>query len=258
MVNVIIPTFNHGNYLPQAIDSVLSQSYQEIEVIVVDDGSTDNTRGIVEGYLKKYPNKIRYFYQKNAGQGNACNLGIQESRGEFVAFLDADDLWVREKLEKQLKEIREKNLDLCYSDAEYFGEGRLSGKKFSDLVEFFTGREVLKELIKNNFIVNSSVVLKRSLIETVGPQNERLKRARDYEYWLRTAILKFNFGFVNMVLVRFRVDSGYSSKNKRKTLLSLIYIYLKLLSDKEIYLQNLFGLVVRMILVNLKTLLFIK
>ena len=98
-VSVIIPTYNCDRFLPEAIDSVLMQTYQDYEIIVIDDGSTDQTCQVLEFYQ----NKIRYFYQENQGSAVARNLGIKQAQGEFIAFLDADDFWILpEKLAEQV------------------------------------------------------------------------------------------------------------------------------------------------------------
>ena len=101
-VSVIIPTYNRAEYLPDAIDSVLAQTFRDFEVIIIDDGSTDNTREIIEKYIKRYPQIIRPFYQMNSGASVARNKGIEEARGEYIAFLDSDDVWLSKKLERQV------------------------------------------------------------------------------------------------------------------------------------------------------------
>ena len=102
-ISVIIPTFNYGKYIERAIDSILTQTYQDFEIIVVDDGSTDNTKEIIRS---KKSDKIRYFYQENKGAPAARNKGIVESKGKYIAFLDADDEWLPTKLEKQVDKFQ--------------------------------------------------------------------------------------------------------------------------------------------------------
>jgi glycosyltransferase involved in cell wall biosynthesis len=101
-VSVIIPTFNRAQFVTEAIDSVLSQSYKDYEIIVVDDGSTDDTKGT----LKRYGEKIKYIYQKNSGVSAARNTGINEAKGVWVAFLDSDDEWIKNYLSVQVEQIR--------------------------------------------------------------------------------------------------------------------------------------------------------
>ncbi|QIT56556.1 glycosyltransferase family 2 protein [Aquisalimonas sp. 2447] len=103
LISIVTPTFNRAGYLPVAIDSVLAQTFPNLEYLIVDDGSTDNTSDVVNSYDDE---RIRYFRQENQGQSVARNVGIENSRGEFVCFLDSDDAWVPEKLQQQLEAFR--------------------------------------------------------------------------------------------------------------------------------------------------------
>lgn len=110
LVSCIIPVFNGERFLAEAIKSILGQTYRNVEVIVVDDGSTDDTPSIVAGF----GDSVTYIHQENAGPATARNRGIQEARGQFIAFLDADDVWREDKLEKQIARFRERP-ELAYS-----------------------------------------------------------------------------------------------------------------------------------------------
>ena len=98
LVTVVIPTYNYGHFVEQAVESALSQRYPNIEVIVVDDGSQDDTKA----RLEKYRGRIQYIYQRNQGLSAARNTGILKARGEYIAFLDADDIWIPEKISEQI------------------------------------------------------------------------------------------------------------------------------------------------------------
>jgi len=131
MISIIVPTYNRQNLIKDAIQSVVKQTYKDWELIIVDDGSTDNTKSIVSEYTKK-DSRIRYFYKKNGGQGSARNLGVLESKGEYVAFLDSDDEWLEDKLEKQISFLeKNKSASFCYTKSvsvfpngkrKYFGQ----------------------------------------------------------------------------------------------------------------------------------------
>lgn len=99
LISVVIPTYNRAHYVCEAIDSVLAQTYKNIEIIAVDDGSTDNTKDIIQ----QYSSRIKYIYQNNAGPSAARNNGIKQSNGDLIAFLDSDDIWLAEKLERQVE-----------------------------------------------------------------------------------------------------------------------------------------------------------
>lgn len=117
LVTCIVPVFNGESYLSETLDSLLAQSYHPIEIIVVDDGSTDGTPAIV----RRYGQQIRYLRQANAGAATARNLGLTAARGEFVAFLDADDLWHREKLDRQMVRFQARpELDYCLAHVQNF------------------------------------------------------------------------------------------------------------------------------------------
>jgi glycosyltransferase involved in cell wall biosynthesis len=255
-VSIIIPTYNQSQYLSEAIDSVLAQNYKDSEIIIVNDGSTDSTEKIIKHYQQKYPEKIKYFYKKNGGQASARNLGMKNAQGEHFAFLDADDLWLPEKLEKQINKLQESNADICYTDAEMFGNELVAGKRFSEIAEFHEGK-ILKELIKTNFIVNSSVLMKRLVFEKVGFQKKFLKRVEDYEYWLRVALNNFQLVFIGEPLVLYRVHEEHTTKKgSRKTYFYLAMIFGKLLFHFTVWKRGLFFNVLRMFLISLKNLLW--
>jgi len=183
LVSVIIPTYNKSQYLREAIKSVLNQTYKNIEVIVVDDGSTDNTKEIVESFNDS---RIIYIFQENKGPAIARNTGIKKAQGRYIAFLDSDDLWLKEKLEKQI-DFMEKNSEIgllgtgCY---EMTDKGKIIGKKI-----FPTKNKILqKDLIKYNPFIQSSIITKREVFDKVGLwYDEKFRESEDYELWLRIA-----------------------------------------------------------------------
>ena len=118
-VSIIVPTFNREKHLDTALRSVFNQTFVDFEVIVVDDGSTDGTEAVVEQYQGFYPEKVRYFYQSNRGPGSARNLGIQKAVGEYIAFLDSDDVWDSRKLGHQVSFLEE-NPDIGGVFSDYY------------------------------------------------------------------------------------------------------------------------------------------
>lgn len=184
MISVIIPTYNRANYLSEAIDSVLAQTYKNYEIIVVDDGSTDNTRKVLE----KYSNKIRYIYQENKGPSAARNNGIKNAKGELIAFLDSDDAWLPEKLERQLELFR-KNDELglvssaYYSCDEYFNLPTLVREK-----DLSTKRKILPKLFVKNLFATPTIVVKKKCFTRVGLFNENYKFGEDWDMWIRIAL----------------------------------------------------------------------
>lgn len=221
LVSVVIPTYNRAKELNRAIKSVLKQTYKKWELIIVDDGSTDDTKKVVQNYMKKYKKKIKYLYQRNKGQGAARNYGIKRAKGEFIAFLDSDDEWLPEKLEKQIKLFSNPNIGLAYS-ASNLNKG-----------PFYRGK-VLMQLINKNFITNSSVVIRRKVLKKSGYFGEEdwLRNIEDYDLWLRIA-LNFEFDYINKPLVKYYQTNKYTNKMHIVNYEKLIKMWKKYLKNKK-------------------------
>ncbi len=199
-VSVIIPTFNRANYICETIDSVLSQTYKDYEIIVVDDGSTDNTKEVIS----KYNEKIRYFYQENKGVSAARNYAISNAKGEYVAFLDDDDIWLQNKLEKQI-DVLDKNPDLGFvcSDT-YVIDG--SGKIINLWKRGIHNHETFESLYEADFTFTLTVVARRRCLEEVGFFDETLSISQDYDLWLRLA-KKYAFKHIGSPLAKYRLHA---------------------------------------------------
>ncbi len=213
-VSVIIPTYNHAQYLPDALESVLSQTYKDYEIIVVDDGSTDNTKEILEPYLPQ----INYIYQENSGQSKARNHAIRISSGQYIAFLDADDVWTPDKLEFQVRVLDlDPEAGLVFADAEVFQDPQTAGASFFEMVGFprtpiTDSREVsgaFEKLLEKNFIQTGTVIARRECFEQVDLFDESLKLAEDKDMWLRIAKL-YKIQAVPKVLLKKR---GFSTSD---------------------------------------------
>lgn len=182
MVSVIIPTYNSATYLPETIESVLNQSYSKIEIIVVDDGSTDATKEILKAYL----GKITYYYIRNSGPSAARNAGINRSTGDWIAFLDSDDIWIPEKIEKQLDTMkRNKDKSFCCSDWSNFVNVR--DKLISVLRNYqaFEKRPDFDLMLTENYVLTSSVLVEKTKLLKSGIFWEGLKGPEDRHLWLR-------------------------------------------------------------------------
>jgi glycosyltransferase involved in cell wall biosynthesis len=208
LVSVVITCYNYGRFLPFAVESVLEQTYPNFEIIVVNDGSTDNTDDAIQRYLQN--TRLKYIRQKNGGQANAKNTGIRASVGEFVAFLDADDLWVREKLERQLNRFSDSGTGVVYSGASFIDEeGRAA--EFSSIPP----REgsITQHLFFDNCVWFSSSIVRRSSLEESGGFDETLSMGIDWDLWLRISV-RFRFAYVDAPLILYRVGhSGQMSRN---------------------------------------------
>jgi glycosyltransferase involved in cell wall biosynthesis len=181
MTSVIIPAFNRAAFLREAIDSVLAQTEKDFELIVVDDGSTDHTRELVA----EYGDRIRYFFQPNAGVSAARNLGIRHAAGKFVAFLDSDDLWLPQKLARQMQWMAaHPHLLLCYTGEIWIRRGVRVNQK---LIHAKAGGWIYPLCLPRCIISPSSVLMRRELFAAVGLFDEQLPVCEDYDLWLRIA-----------------------------------------------------------------------
>jgi|GEM_PF-457222 len=211
LVSVIIPTYNYGYYIEGTIQSVLSQTFSDFEVIVVDDGSTDNTGEIV----RQFGDKVQYIRQDNGGPNMARNTGIKAARGQYIAFLDADDKWLPEKLERQMPLIqRDPKIGLVYSRVYKFDQ---SGVIFGHypLGPCYRGK-VMRQLYMRQVITMSSALMKREVFKRVGLFDEKVTGPDDWDMWLRIAAC-YEFDFVPQPLALYRIHNSWArTKNPEK------------------------------------------
>jgi len=182
--SIIIPTFNRSKMLKIAIDSVLQQSFKDFELIIIDDGSTDNTKELIKNFAKRYPlNAIRYFHQKNQGVAIARNKGIKKSLGKYIVFLDSDDRLCAHKLEITHEYIKKfKKIKIFHTDEIWYRNGKLlSQKKYQAKPEGWAFEESLKTCC----IAMSTVCIKKELFKTIGFFDKKLMVCEDYDLWLR-------------------------------------------------------------------------
>ncbi len=180
IVSVVIPTYNLATHVKDAIESVLRQTYRDFELIVVDDGSTDNTEFVVTSY----GDKVIYVKQSNRGVSAARNRGIKISRSKYVAFLDADDLWAPEKLEEQVPFLeQDPDVGLVYSDASVVHEGRNIAASYLESRPAGSGY-VFDQIIQSFIILPSSAIVRRSCFDEVGLFDETLVVVQDLDLWL--------------------------------------------------------------------------
>ena len=206
LVSVVIASYNMGLYLPEAVESVRSQTYSPIEIIIVDDGSTDDTAMLVEQW--KGDTRVRYVRQENLGQTVAKNTGISESTGEYIAFLDADDRWKPTKLEAQIPLFdREQKVGVVHADAVFIDEhGRETGLR---QIARPQGR-VTEQLLNDNFVEFGSAVVARHALDQLGTFDETLSMSIDYDLWLRLSTA-YDFMSVDEPLFEYRIWGGQMS-----------------------------------------------
>ena len=208
-VSIVIPVYNGSNYLKQAIDSAITQTYKNIEIIIINDGSDDN--GATEKIAKSYGKKIRYYKKENSGVASALNLGIKKMTGEYFSWLSHDDMYYPEKVEKQinfLKRQKDKNV-IVYTDYEYIDE---SGKSLEEII--------IKDRMS---IINGKIVFLRKLIngltllvpkitfKTEGLFDISKKYTQDYDMWYRL-LKRYEFKYLHFCSAKTRLHQSQDSR----------------------------------------------
>lgn len=209
LVSVIIATYNSGRYLQDAIDSILAQTVPDLELLVIDDGSTDDTRSRVAEISDP---RLTYIWQRNAGQTAAKNAGVRRARGDFIGFCDGDDYWYGNKLELQLPKFADApETGVVYSPADTIDE---QGKPLGEvLAEGYSG-SVTQELFLRNFVPFGTALVRRQCLEEVGGFDDSLAMGIDWDLWLRVSA-RYHFDFVPQSTYAYRIWPGQMSKNWR-------------------------------------------
>ncbi|HZI95465.1 MAG TPA: glycosyltransferase [Patescibacteria group bacterium] len=209
-ISVIIPAHNAGRFLAEALDSVHAQGFGSFEVVVVDDGSTDDTADVARAYGRG----VMVVRQPRSGSGRARNRGLEETSGELVAFLDADDAWDDAKWRLQQPVLSSRPAPgLIFSDLIAFEDGRRSDRTYFQQ-RGFDGRCNLSSIFLYDMIMTSTVIARRAAIDEVGRFDESLPIGQDTDLWFRLA-LRYPIAVVDQPLVRRRVHPGNITKNSR-------------------------------------------
>ena len=247
LVSVIVPAYNYGHVIGQTLEAVLAQTYRRLECIVIDDGSADDTREVVERYAAADA-RVRYVLQRNAGVSAARNNGLAQSRGDYVQFLDADDLLEPRKVELHVEYLEaHPEVDVVYGSARFFSTERMDERLFSMFDERATSSYIpqldagrggaLKALAGAIMPINTALV-RRRVVESVGPFDTGLNSVEDSDFWIRCAAKGHSFQYYDpegtLALVRSHAVSA--SKNRRNQLRKLIQLRRKVartVTDEE-------------------------
>ena len=212
LVSICIPSYNHGRFLPAAIDSALSQTYRPIEVVIVDDGSTDDSWDIARSYVTKYPSLVRVYChpgRQNRGISASVNLAFQESYGRYLSGLPSDDILYPDKIERQVSYLRARpEVGWVYGYADLINaEGQpVPGRIGIDLTN---NPDPMARMLQVNCVPGPTVIARRVCIEGIGPHDEHLVFS-DWDWWVRM-LAHFPVAFVDRPLVKYRVHSTNTS-----------------------------------------------
>ncbi|MDQ2974665.1 MAG: glycosyltransferase family 2 protein [Acidobacteriota bacterium] len=217
LVSVIIPTYNYAHLIGHSLGSLKAQTYQNWECIVIDDGSTDDTAEVVGRYVEA-DIRIKYVFQENRRQAAARNNGIRNSKGDYLQFLDADDLIEPQKFERQVEYLQEHSeVDIVYGDVRFFNAGHIEER-----YDLYGGQDkpgisgqgidILISLIRKDTIPINTPLVRKSVIERVGLFDEKLSPIEDWDYWVRCAAEGIRFQYEDFegthALVRYHAESA--------------------------------------------------
>jgi len=207
LVSVIIPVFNGVNYLCEAIDSVLSQTYPKIELVIVDDGSTDATWDIIQ----RYGLKVSGYHKENGGVASALNLGISKAHGDYIGWLSHDDVFLPEKIENQVNYfLVHPEFDACYTD--FVVMDKLGKMIHTHHTPWYPGSDIPRQFLRNMYINGSTTLINKSVFMVTGMFDEKLAFTQDMDMWVRISE-KFEFGHLPEVLLKSRSHPEQGSWN---------------------------------------------
>ena len=228
LVSVVIPVFNGTNFLTEAINSVLSQTFTDYEVLVVDDGSTDGTWEII----KSYGDRVRGFRKPNGGVASALNLGIKEMRGRWFAWLSHDDLWLPEKLERQVAFLKANSqFKACYTDFFIIND---KGERLHVIdTPWYPREQAIRELFRGVYINGSTILIERSCFDRVGLFSERWRYNQDTHMWLRL-LRFFEIGRVADKLVKQRLHAAQDSRNVERHRMETLEMFKEVFNELQV------------------------
>lgn len=207
LISVLMPSYNHGKYISEAIDSILNQTFKNFELIITDDKSKDNSKSIIEKYQKEDPRIKAFFHEKNLGIARTLNEMVSKASGKYVAYVSSDDIWDKSKLEKQLAILNKNDSLAVWTEGEVIDKnGVPTGKTFTQ-VHLCSSRkksgDIFEELIYSNYIFVSSLIHKKEYAESTQ-FDEDLKYLNDYKFMVNLA-RKYAYFFIKEPLTKYRI-----------------------------------------------------
>ncbi len=221
LVSVIMPVYNVEKYIDRTLKSVFTQTYKDIEIVLVDDQSKDKSAEIIKMYQEYHPEIVYFLQPENKGAGYARNKALELAKGQYVAFLDADDIWKKDKIEKQIKLLKDKNGSFCFTAIEMIdgNDNIIKGKrKVKEEIDY-------KFLLSNTMIPTSGVLIDRAV---KGDFRMHIRRGgQDYATWLKLLRDGSKAYGIDEALVGYRIDGDSLSSNKMKSVCQIWQIQTK-------------------------------
>jgi glycosyltransferase involved in cell wall biosynthesis len=249
-INIIMPVFNGELYLYDSIKSILNQTFKDWELIIVNDGSTDNSEKIIKSFNDQ---RIKYFYKLNGGQASARNFGLKHAKDEFITFIDCDDYWDINFLSTQLIYIN-KGFDLVFCNGYIINK---NFEKISDLNpgygEYFGYKGFVKLINGTFFIPTSSVLLRRKLVYSVGlfDEEKKFQNAEDFALWLKLFLIGMKAYCHNNKLIYYRIHDNQVSKSDLSNQKTVLYVLLNILKNHEFLIDVYLAIISRLCTINL-------
>lgn len=223
-ISIIIPTYNTGNYVTNAIESVIATKFNDYEIIVVDDGSTDKTELLVKPYLNK---NITYLYQENSGLAAARNTGMINSNGKYLVFLDSDDLILPDKLVIQSNFLDSHiEYDVVYSNSMCFIGEDVYNTFILDMPHY--SENIFPNLLFGNFIHVNSVMVRKEKVMQAGMFDPLMRELEDWDLWLRMSYQGSQFAYMDKILSKVRIRKGSMTNNQAQMNRAMVNVLYKI------------------------------
>jgi len=222
LVSIIIPAYNAERFIAETIDSVISQDYPDWELLIVNDGSTDSTKSIIDTYAKR-DERITTIHKTNSGVSDSRNTGIKHAKGDYIFFLDADDVWNPNNVSEKVNYLNKEKVDAVYSSCELINESSIPMNSFLKGAANVTLSDILSS--KGNYTTApSGIVVTKQVLEKIKGFDVHLSNNADTDFFISILAAKFKIGFITTALWKYRIHEGNMSKNVKLLEKDILYV----------------------------------
>jgi glycosyltransferase involved in cell wall biosynthesis len=222
-VSVVVPSYNAASYLPDSIESVIAQTYTGWELVIVDDGSTDDTPSVIRPYAERLQDKLRYVYQSNRGLPAARNTGIRNARGEFIALLDADDVYLPSRLERGVALMdSDPEIGLLHARVARIDARNVVVSKPVHRAKYLSGNIAHHVFTRRAHLLCPTILFRKSCVDQVGFFDETMRATEDRDLWFRIAE-HYRVGYIDEILAYYRLSPGAMSRDLQRMLTWQLY-----------------------------------